>query len=118
MIQTINSSQFHDAFHKRGRGDQFSYDGLNVLFDWIEQHETDTGSDTELDVIGLCCEFSEESPADIARAYSIDLSNNQEAGGLLTDIEEIQARVLDYLYDHGNGVCGVTADGFIVYQQF
>ena len=63
MKQTINFSQFTDAFTSYGRDDQFSYDGLKALFDYLEQLEDDCGTDFELDVIALCCEFSEYDSA-------------------------------------------------------
>jgi hypothetical protein len=48
-----------DAFHKMGRGDQFSYEGLIALFDYLEILEDDIGEPIELDVISLCCEYTE-----------------------------------------------------------
>ena len=36
MIQTINVSDFRDAFKACGRADQFSYEGLGALFDYLE----------------------------------------------------------------------------------
>jgi hypothetical protein len=59
MINTINKYEFSDAFHKMGRGDQFSYEGLIALFDYLEMLEDDIGEPIELDVISLCCEYSE-----------------------------------------------------------
>jgi hypothetical protein len=44
---------------KMGRGDQFSYEGLIALFDYLEMLEDDIGEPIELDVISLCCEYSE-----------------------------------------------------------
>lgn len=57
MIQTINQSQFIDAFRAMGRETQFSYGALCALFKWLE--EIDEGYD--LDVIELCCEYTEYS---------------------------------------------------------
>jgi hypothetical protein len=59
MINTINKYEFSDAFQKMGRGDQFSYEGLIALFDYLEILEDDIGEPIELDVISLCCEYSE-----------------------------------------------------------
>jgi len=59
MINTINKYEFSDAFQKMGRGDQFSYEGLIALFDYLEMLEDDIGEPIELDVISLCCEYSE-----------------------------------------------------------
>ena len=59
MINTINKYEFSDAFQKMGRGDKFSYEGLIALFDYLEMLEDDIGEPIELDVISLCCEYSE-----------------------------------------------------------
>lgn len=59
MKQTINLSQFCDAFKDMGREEQFSYEGKKALFDYIEEIEENTGEEIELDVIALCCEFTE-----------------------------------------------------------
>ena len=59
MKKTINIYDFREAFHKAGRGDQFTYDGLTALFEYIEDYEEGTGEETELDVIGLCCDYTE-----------------------------------------------------------
>tara|TARA_Y100000310_G_scaffold301220_1_gene337487 strand:- start:995 stop:1291 length:297 start_codon:yes stop_codon:yes gene_type:complete len=59
MKQSINNYQFHRAFERMDRGEQFSYEGLNALFDYLEELEDDTGETVELDVIALCCEYAE-----------------------------------------------------------
>tara|TARA_R110000751_G_scaffold93146_1_gene181946 strand:+ start:348 stop:650 length:303 start_codon:yes stop_codon:yes gene_type:complete len=59
MINTINKYEFSDAFQKMGRGKQFSYEGLDALFDYLEMLEDDIGEPIELDVIAICCEYSE-----------------------------------------------------------
>jgi hypothetical protein len=55
MIQKISQSEFIDCFQRSGRGEQFSYSGLCTLYDWLEESDPDY----ELDVIGLCCDFTE-----------------------------------------------------------
>ena len=63
MKQTVNFTDFVDAFRTHNRMDQFSYDGLKALFEHLEQYEEDTGEEMELDVIALCCDFSEHATA-------------------------------------------------------
>ncbi len=58
MKQTINEHQFRQAF-KECRPDQFSWEGLHALWEWFEQYEEDTSEDIELDVIAICCDYSE-----------------------------------------------------------
>ena len=57
MKTTVNFSEFCDAFELRK--DNFSYGGKRALFDYLEQYEEDTGNELKLDVIALCCEYSE-----------------------------------------------------------
>jgi len=73
MKQAINLSQFRDAFHNMGRGEQFSYPALGALFEYLEQMESDTGAETELDGIALCCDFVEfDNLADFQTQYNAD----------------------------------------------
>lgn len=107
IVQTIGSvSQFQDAFDKMGRQNNFSYEGLEVLFDYLEEYSDATGEPVELDVIALCCEYSEDSIEDIIANYRVDVS---EAEG---DEEEIKEIVREYL-DDNTIVCGATEVGFV-----
>jgi hypothetical protein len=106
MIQTINVSDFRDAFRACGRKDQFSYEGLGILFDYLEEIDPDF----DLDVIALCCDYSEDSPEDIAEAYGIDLPEDQD------EIEHKEI-VRDYLDNH-TSVVGETPTGFIYCSSF
>lgn len=73
MISNVGFSRFRDAFNRMGREDQFSHDGLKALFDYLEMLEDDCGFIIKLDVIALCCEYTEyESLEDVAEAYSLD----------------------------------------------
>ena len=80
MIQTINEFQFEDAF-KSIRPDNFSYEGLKALYDYLENYEDSTGEQIELDVIGLCCEYVEYEDLE---TFQEDYSEEYES------IEEIE----------------------------
>ena len=111
IVQSINNvHQFHEAFRLAGRGDQFSYEGLEVLFDYLDNLSEDTGEPIELDVIALCCEYYECSIEDIIDNYNIDVS---DADG---DEDEIKTIVEEYLQDN-TIVCGEVSNGF-VYAAF
>ena len=47
MKTSVNLSDFRDAFHRTGRGNQFSYEALGVLFDYFEECENDAGEELE-----------------------------------------------------------------------
>lgn len=59
IVQYITRGNFHEAFHKCGRGNQFSPKALDAIFDFLEGYSEDSREPTELDVIGICCDFSE-----------------------------------------------------------
>jgi hypothetical protein len=85
MYQTINESEFRSAFHSCGRGKQFSYEGLTVLFEGLEQYEVDNGEPFELDVIALCCDFSELSESEIKDAYGEMIGKDDNVEEFLND---------------------------------
>jgi hypothetical protein len=104
MHQTINKSQFRDAFHAMGRGDQFTYDALGMLFDYFD----DVDPDHELDVIAICCAVSEDEPRHIADQYDVDVRG--------MDDEQTLDAVLEYL-GNATHVVGVTDAGDVVYNS-
>jgi hypothetical protein len=107
MKTSINKYEFRDAFTRMGRQDNFSYEGLSILFDYFEEYEESTGEEIEFDVIAICCEFNEATPEEIAIDYAIDIEDD---GNQLNN-------VLDYLHDHTQ-VAGVTNEGNIIYAAF
>ena len=71
MKTTVNFSSFVDAFNAHGRGDNFSYDGLRVLFDYIEELEEGIGEEIEMDVVALCCDYSEYSVSEAIEYFEV-----------------------------------------------
>jgi len=59
MKQTITFGQFQDAFYNMDRQGQFSYPAKKALFEYLEEYGDSTGEEIELDVIALCCDFTE-----------------------------------------------------------
>ena len=57
MYQTVGFCDFKDAFQIRK--DNFTYEGLKALYNYLEDFEEGTGEKLELDVIALCCEYTE-----------------------------------------------------------
>ena len=71
---------FERAF-KNFERDNFSYDGLKALFEYLEEYEEDTGEEVELDVIALCCDYMEY---DSLKEY------NDDYGTKYSEIDAIQ----------------------------
>ena len=59
MKTTVSSYDFERAFIDCNRENNFSYAGKKALFDYLEEYEEETGEEIELDVIALCCEYTE-----------------------------------------------------------
>lgn len=110
MKQSVNFSEFVDAFRAHGRQDQFSYEGKRALFDYLEQLEEDTGTEIELDVIALCCEYTEASLAEVADNYDQDPKGEDE-----TD-DEFKSRITEYLSDNTSFIS--VSDDVVIYQGF
>ena len=110
IVQTVDLYQFREAFRRMNRQDQFSYEGLEVLFDYLDNLSDDIGEPIELDVIALCCEYYESSIEELIREYNIDVS---DADGNEAEIKDI---VEEYLYEN-TSVCGEVSGGF-VYAAF
>jgi hypothetical protein len=73
MKTTLDLNDFQNAFD-RLRPNNFSYEGLNLLFDYLEELDPDM----ELDVIALCCDYCEDTMEDIIHSYSIDVEDMDE----------------------------------------
>ena len=116
MKQTIDLYAFRNAFYKMGRKDSFSWEGLKILFDYLEELEMATGEEMELDVISLCGEFTESTIDDLISEYDIDISNCDP-----DDDEALEETVLEYMKDHTTVcgvVCGVTSVSSVVHSVF
>jgi hypothetical protein len=109
MKQTINFSDFVDAFRAYDRYDQFGYQALMVIFEYLEEYEESTGEELELDVVAICCEYATDNWMDIAANYSIEIDENENE-------DEQKQQVIDYLNEN-TVVLGET-DCEIVYQIF
>lgn len=86
MRQTINFSQFLDAFQSI-RPDNFTYRGLQALFDYLEDYEESAGDELELDVIALCCDFSEYTSLEELQQNYTDIESLEDLQGHTTVIE-------------------------------
>lgn len=72
MITKITWFDFSDWFAKSDTyKNNFSYEGLRALYDYLEEYEESTGEVIEFDPIALCCEWSEyQDIKDVKKNYS------------------------------------------------
>ena len=122
MKQTLTFNAFHDAFRDYDRLDNFSYQGLRVLFDWFNEYDESCDHETELDVIAICCGFSESTPGEIIDDYSLEGFREDNAVSAITGSQwrvygdRENAELIDYLNER-TMVCGST-DTTIVFADF
>jgi hypothetical protein len=118
IVNTVYLHDFRQAFRDYNRADNFSHEGLEVLFDYLEGFSEDMGEPIELDVIALCCGYSEGTPEEIAEQCGIALPEREEWMDDYDYSVEVKDAVLDYLHENTT-VCGVTTGcGTIVYADF
>jgi hypothetical protein len=126
MKKTINIHQFREAFMDI-RPDNFSYEGLELLFNWYEEYEDGTGEEMELDVIAICCDWNESTVDEAINNYIVSTHNgktsvyNDAVNDALEDCddeEEERAEVIEEWLQDNTTVAGVTESGSIVYMGF
>ena len=106
MIETVTKSTFIDSFRSSDTyKNNFSYMGLDALYDYLEEFEEDTGEQIQFDLVAICCDFSEyDSLEEIIEDYdSIET---------LEDLEMKTTVIPIYEYD------GKTETGGYIIHQF
>ena len=97
MKKTLSLGEFREEAYKfEDRREQFSYRGLEALFNYLEEVEEGTGEEIEFDFVALCCEFSE---------YEDLKDYNEQHGTEYEDIEELEGETMVILLgeDEENG---------------
>lgn len=104
MKKTVSVYDFMDACKKFGR-DYYSYEGYQALFEWYEEIDPDF----ELDVIAICCEWTEYTPEELENDYHYILDfvdwreekrNNDETVPYTE--EELKEEYNEYIKDLAN----------------
>ena len=91
IYKRLDIYDFRLAFAAYNCADQFSYEGLDALFDWLSEMANDCTEPYELDVIALCCEFTEYSNlAEIKQAYNT-----------INNIDDLHDRTIAIEFDGG-----------------
>ena len=114
IVKTFDESDFINEFKAYNRMGNFSYKGLRILFESLEQTANDCEMSIEMDVIALCCEYSEDSLYDIVSNYGLDVTD-------LANDDLVAELVTEYLQDN-TYVCGQYEDDngetYFIYQVF
>jgi len=112
MKLTLTFASFCDEWNGwTDRKDTFSYAGKRALFDYLEQYEQETGEDLELDIVSLCCDFTEyDSAMEAVEEYTENFKDDDK------NEEENEADARKYLKDRTT-VIDVDGGGVII-QNF
>jgi len=111
MKKTISLHDFVSAFTEMGRYDQFSLEGLKVIYKYITAYESESGQEIELDVTALCCEVVELTPSEIFVDYVTSIDQDD-----LKDDPDLMAKAVAFL-ESKTMVLGKT-ETTIIYNQF
>lgn len=109
IYETVNFDTFAKAF-KQIRPDNFSYDGLRVLFDIVEDYAQAVGEPQELDVIALCCDYTEATLEEVNADYMLVDSEDYD------DEEDYHNAIMEALEERTTAY-HVDADA-VIYQVF
>lgn len=95
MKNTVTESEFINSFSDYGRDENFSYEARKALFEYFTQYEEDCGIEIELDVIAICCEWSEYGTLqELAEDYGFADDLNLE------DMDDEDEVIRNYIHDH------------------
>jgi hypothetical protein len=108
MKATIHRHDFLRAFEDAGRGTQFSREALDALFECFKGYEESNGIEIELDVVAICCNYSESTFAKLIEQYDIPIDSDYG--------KSEESQIVDWLNDR-TGVVAVLDDS-IVYLSF
>ena len=78
MKTTISKNEFVQMFNDYNRADNFTVAGREALYDYLTQLEEDCGMEIELDIIALCCEYSEYENLEELQANYTDIEDMEE----------------------------------------
>jgi hypothetical protein len=103
MKMTVTESVFVDHF-KSIRPDNFTRTALAAMFDYFEEIDPDM----ELDVIAICCDYSEYSSAvEAATEYGWDKPED------VTDEDDLNEAALEWLNER-TSVIDMDGDGVVI----
>ena len=86
----ISINDFQRAFIDYGRATAFSNEGLEGLYEYLEELFNDLGEEYELDIIALCYEYSEYNSVD---EYFAEYGHSTET--------EARENIVSHLYSGG-----------------
>jgi len=109
MKKTINLYDFREGFKNFNRGDNFTYSGLESLFEYLEELEESIGKELDFDVIAICCDYSQYTIEELNQEYGYLLNGDE----LPEDTDDIDFWS-DFLSDHTQVIQVPHEDSLII----
>jgi hypothetical protein len=81
------------------RPNNFTYAALDVLFEYFEEYEEETGEEIELDVIAICCDYTQSTFEQVMYDYKLDDDYDEGAQVVATRYLEEMTTVVAVLDD-------------------
>ncbi len=110
MKTEVYRSEFIDYFLKSDTyKNNFSYEGLNSLYDYLIQYEEDTSETIEFDLVALCCDFVEyASLEDYLIEYTTEIDKEE------FEEEEFEEAVIKEIQERTTYINVKGTNGFII----
>ena len=102
IYKEIGIDAFRDAFMDCSYQDNFSYEGLEELYNYYDNVDTDFN----LDIVEIASMWKESTHAEIFECYKLEIEENKE-------LEEVVLEYLNY-----NSYCIDLHNGAVLYQIF
>jgi hypothetical protein len=87
LVKTVTLRDFQNAFKALGE-EIFSEKALESLYDYFEQLSEDQETDIELDVLSICCDFTEDCVYEVCETYNLE------------SIDELESKTRVVMHDH------------------
>lgn len=87
VFEKYDYSMFESRFKDYNRLNNFPK-GLRDLWDHLQGLAADTGEPMELDVIALCCEYSEDSIANVLREHDLETIEDLEQATTVIHVDD------------------------------
>ena len=97
IIDTLHEAQFAEEF-KKIRKDDFTWDGLRVLFRYLDEFSEETGEDIEFCPVSFCCEFDEYNLEEFNKDYDMNIESfeNFDIEKHENELNASRIRIIDF----------------------
>ena len=97
IIDTLHEARFAEEFQKI-RKDNFSYDGLKTLFQYLDNLSEDCGENIEFDPVSLCCEYGEYNLEEFNKEHDMNIESLEtfEKNRYQDELDQKRIEIIDF----------------------